>query len=97
MPVVWRLDLTKNLSLSHAPDFHHGLLGILRLRLGDDHPLVARILLYLAELLIETGDVTAAESAAREALQIYKEKLPAGHPSIAGAESVLAECLGKPE
>ncbi len=27
MPVVLRLDLTKNLALSHAADFHHGLLG----------------------------------------------------------------------
>ncbi len=27
MSVVWRLDLTKNLSLSHAADFHHGLLA----------------------------------------------------------------------
>ena len=27
MPVVRRLDLTKNLSLSAADDFHHGLLG----------------------------------------------------------------------
>ena len=26
MPVVQRLDLTKNLSLSHAADFRHGLL-----------------------------------------------------------------------
>ncbi len=27
MPVVLRLDLTKNLSPSPAADFHHGLLG----------------------------------------------------------------------
>ena len=27
MPVVWRLDLTKNLSLSPRSDFHHGLLA----------------------------------------------------------------------
>ncbi len=27
MTVVLRLGLTKNLSLSHAADFHHGLLG----------------------------------------------------------------------
>ena len=29
MPVVWRLDLTKNLSLSARSDFYHGLLGVL--------------------------------------------------------------------
>ena len=27
MPVIWRLDLTKNLSLSPADDFCHGLLA----------------------------------------------------------------------
>ncbi len=30
MTVVQRLDPTNNLSLSHATDFHHGLLGLLR-------------------------------------------------------------------
>ena len=28
MTVALRLDLTKNLSLSHAADFHHGLLDV---------------------------------------------------------------------
>ncbi len=34
MPVVSRLDLAKNRSLSHAADFHHGLLGICGLMLA---------------------------------------------------------------
>ena len=64
-------------------------------RLGDRHPLVARTRASLALTMHLAGNDTDAEGAAREALDMQVDLLPAGHPDIANSEVVLAQILLK--
>lgn len=62
------------------------VLKIRRQDVGNEHPKVGEVLVALARVLTEGGDVEGAKAAAEEALQIFRRCLPVGHWRIVEAE-----------
>ena len=56
---------------------------------GPDHPRRARSLLVLGRIRLGKSDPAGAEPLLREALDVYRRRLPAGHRAIARALSEL--------
>jgi serine/threonine-protein kinase len=70
-------------------------LDMQRQRLRPGHPAIARTLVTLGIITAgaAAGSPAAAEPRFREAIAIWRAALPADHPYIARAESLLGECL----
>jgi serine/threonine-protein kinase len=62
-------------------------------RLVKDHPNVALALTGLGWVLLDEGHAEEAEALLREAVEIRKKTLPAGHPDAAVTESILGSSL----
>jgi serine/threonine-protein kinase len=62
-------------------------------RLLKDHANVATALTGLAWVLLDEGHAGEAESLLRQAMEIRRKTLPAGHPDTAVTESLLGASL----
>ena len=60
-----------------------------------DHPNLAIRFGMLAQLELATGEREAAVEHARRSLEIFRKRLPAGHPHIGIAEQILRAAEGQ--
>ncbi|MCH9647137.1 MAG: serine/threonine-protein kinase [Deltaproteobacteria bacterium] len=65
-------------------------LSPLQLRLGPDHPRIARVLRDLAIALAETGDLEMAHAKMRESLEMFESTRLTGHWEVADAQAAQA-------
>jgi eukaryotic-like serine/threonine-protein kinase len=83
---------TRKADLAEAEALHTKALELNR-RIRPDHPYIGDNYRALAELRRRAGDLREGERLAREALRIYRLKLPESHAKIVAGKLTLAEIL----
>jgi tetratricopeptide (TPR) repeat protein len=83
---------TRPAELAEAEALHRKALAMNQ-RIRPDHPYIGDNYRALAELRRLQGDPREGEALAREALRIYRLKLPEGHEKVIAGQQGLAEVL----